>query len=61
MEDEDRPKRLVAHEVGMPIDTMSVGELNERIGLLEAEIARLRSAIAARQQTRSVADSLFKL
>lgn len=61
MEDEDRPKRRVAHEVGMPIDTMSVEELNERIGLLEAEIARLRSAIAARQKTRSVADSLFKL
>lgn len=61
MEDEDRPKRRVTHEVGMPIDTMSVEELNERIGLLEAEIARLRSAIAARQKTRSVADSLFKL
>jgi len=61
MEDEERPKRRVAHEVGMPIDTMSVEELSERIGLLEAEIARLRAAIAARQKTRSVADSLFKL
>ena len=61
MEDEERPKRRVAHEVGMPIDTMSVEELSERIGLLEAEIARLRVAIAARQKTRSVADSLFKL
>jgi len=61
MEDDERPKRRVAHEVGMPIDTMSVEELSERIGLLEAEIARLRVAIAARQKTRSVADSLFKL
>jgi uncharacterized small protein (DUF1192 family) len=61
MEDDERPKRRVAHEVGMPIDTMSVEELSERIGLLEAEIARLRAAIAARQKTRSVADSLFKL
>jgi uncharacterized small protein (DUF1192 family) len=61
MEDEERPKRRVAHEVGMPIDTMSVEELSERIGLLEAEIARLRAAIAARQKTRSVADSRFKL
>ena len=61
MEDEDGPKRRVVHEVGMPIDTMSVEELSERIGLLEAEIARLRVAIAARQKTRSVADSLFKL
>lgn len=60
-DDDDAPKRLKTHEVGMPIDTMSVDELEERIGLLEAEIGRLRDAIAARQRTRSAADSVFKL
>ena len=45
----------------MPIDTMSVDELEERIGLLEGEIDRLREAIAARRKTKSEADSLFKL
>ncbi len=59
--DEDQPrKKLAPHEVGMPIDTMSVGELTERIALLEAEIARLREAIAAREKTRSAAESIFK-
>ncbi len=61
MFEDDEVKRPKGHEVGMPIDTMSVGELEERIALLEAEIARLRQAIAARQQTKAAADSLFKL
>ncbi len=45
----------------MPIDTMSVEELEERIAMLNTEIARLQQAIAARQKTRSEAESLFKL
>ena len=45
----------------MPIDTMSVEELNERIALLKSEIARLEQAVGAREKTRSEADSLFKL
>lgn len=61
MFDEEPVKKPKGHEVGMPIDTLSVGELEERIGMLEAEIARLREAIAARQQTKAAADSMFKL
>lgn len=58
---DDEVKKPRGHEVGMPIDTMSVEELQERIGMLQAEIARLEQAIAARQKVRSEADSLFKL
>jgi uncharacterized small protein (DUF1192 family) len=53
-------KKPKGHEVGMPIDTMSVEELTERIGLLEAEITRLKAAIAARDTTRKAADAVFK-
>lgn len=60
MFDDDEVPRRKTHEVGMPIDTMSVGELEERIALLEEEIARLRAAIDARKQTKAAADSLFK-
>jgi uncharacterized small protein (DUF1192 family) len=60
MFDDDQPKKTRTHEVGMLIDTMSVGELEERIAMLEAEIARLREAIADRQQTKAAADSVFK-
>jgi uncharacterized small protein (DUF1192 family) len=61
MFDDDAPKKKRTHEVGMIIDTMSVDELEERIGLLEVEIARLRDAIAARRKTKDEANSLFKL
>ncbi len=59
MEDEDR-KRPTQHEVGMVLDTLSVGELQERIDLLEAEIARLRTAIAAKGSSRQAAEAAFK-
>ena len=53
-------KKPKGHEVGMPIDTMSVEELNERIGLLEDEIRRLKSAINDRGATRKAADAAFR-
>jgi uncharacterized small protein (DUF1192 family) len=59
-DDEDAPKKRT-HEVGMPIDTMSVDELEERIAMLQGEIERLRQAIAARKMTKDQANSLFKL
>lgn len=58
--DEEAVKKPKAHEVGMPIDTMSVEELADRIALLEGEIARLKAAIDARGATRKAADSIFK-
>jgi uncharacterized small protein (DUF1192 family) len=61
MFDDEERKVPKGHEVGMPIDSMGVGELRERIEMLRAEILRLETAVAARQQTRAVADSLFKL
>jgi uncharacterized small protein (DUF1192 family) len=60
LDDEDAPKKKRTHEVGMPIETMSVDELEERIGLLEGEIERLRQAIAARRKTKDEANSVFK-
>lgn len=59
-DDDDKVNKPRTHEVGMPIDAMSVDELEERIGLLEGEIVRLRQAIDARRRTKDEADSLFK-
>jgi uncharacterized small protein (DUF1192 family) len=53
-------KKPKGHEVGMPIDTMSMEELNERIALLEDEIRRLKEAINDRGATRKAADAAFK-
>ncbi|HEV3044056.1 MAG TPA: DUF1192 domain-containing protein, partial [Roseiarcus sp.] len=51
--DEDavgQPRKAPAtHEIGQAIDALSVHELEERIALLRAEIARLEAGIKARQ------------
>lgn len=40
---------------------MSVGDLEERIRSLKAEVARCEQAIAQRGSTKSAAEKLFKL
>ncbi|HTR13299.1 MAG TPA: DUF1192 domain-containing protein [Roseiarcus sp.] len=56
------PKRKppAAHEMGQSLDDLSSPELQERISMLKAEIARLEQAIGARQATRAAADAAFK-
>ena len=58
--DEDEVRREPVHEVGMPLDTLSVDELSERISLLKTEIARLENAIESKNASRSAADAVFK-
>jgi uncharacterized small protein (DUF1192 family) len=60
-DDEENPRKPKAHEVGMPLDAMSVEELSERIAMLRDEIGRLEQALAARQRTRAAADQLFRM
>jgi uncharacterized small protein (DUF1192 family) len=60
MMDDDNVKHPKTHEVGMVLDSLSVSELEERIRLLEGEIARLRSAISAKGNSRAAAEAAFK-
>jgi len=59
-DDEDRPKKKIAHEIGQELTLLSVAELTDRIGLMREEIARLEADIAKKQATRSAADQFFK-
>ena len=59
-DEDDRPKKKMAHEIGQELTLLSVRELTERIGLLKDEIARLEADIAKKQATRSAADQFFK-
>ena len=59
-EDDDRPKKKIAHEIGQDLTLMSVGELAERIAILKEEIARLEANIASKQASKSAAASFFK-
>lgn len=53
-------KAPAKHEIGQPLDTLSVGELDERIGLLHEEIARLETARHAKEASKKAADAFFK-
>ncbi len=53
-------KAPTVHEVGQPLDALSVDELNERIELLQAEIARLTTARASKEASKLAADAFFK-
>jgi uncharacterized small protein (DUF1192 family) len=59
--DDDEVKKPKAHEVGMPLDALSVEELQGRVELLEAEIARLKAAMDAKRRHKDAAASVFKL
>jgi uncharacterized small protein (DUF1192 family) len=53
-------KKMPEIVLGQDLSTMSEHELVARIAALEAEIARSREAIKARQSTKSAADAFFR-
>ena len=59
-EDEDRPRKKITHDIGQDLALLSVGELNERVALLQAEIERLQAAAASKEASRNAADKFFK-
>jgi uncharacterized small protein (DUF1192 family) len=60
IDEDDRPRKKISHEIGQDLTLLSVAELGERINLLREEIARLEADIARKQATRSAADAFFK-
>ena len=60
IEEDDRPKRKLVHEIGQDLALLSVEEINDRILLLNDEVARLQAALAKKHASRSVADQFFK-
>ena len=60
IDDDDRPKKKVSHEIGQELALLSVTELESRIALMREEIARLEADILKKQASRSAADQFFK-
>jgi uncharacterized small protein (DUF1192 family) len=56
-----RPKAAMIHEIGQPLDSLSVAEIGERILLLNAEIARLERARGSKQDAQAAAAAFFKI
>lgn len=59
-DDDDRPKKKIAHEIGQELSLLSVEELAARVQLLKDEIARLEADMTRKRATRSAADQFFK-
>jgi uncharacterized small protein (DUF1192 family) len=60
IDEDDRPKKKIAHEIGQDLTLLSVGELTERVALLKDEIARLEANMAQKHAQKSAADMFFK-
>lgn len=60
IDDDDKPKKKISHEIGQDLTLLSVEELAERIALLNGEIQRLQSSMQLKRATRDAADRFFK-
>jgi uncharacterized small protein (DUF1192 family) len=60
IEEDDRPKKKIVHEIGQELALLSVGELAERVALLKEEIARIEANMASKSASKSAADQFFK-
>jgi uncharacterized small protein (DUF1192 family) len=60
IEEEDRPRKKVTHEIGQDLSLLSVEELTERIVLMTSEIERLQAAMGKKRASKDAADSFFK-
>ncbi|MEI7806401.1 MAG: DUF1192 domain-containing protein [Hyphomicrobiales bacterium] len=60
IDEDDRPKKKITHEIGQDLSLLSGAELTERVQLLRDEIARLEADMMKKKVSRSTADDFFK-
>ena len=60
IENDDRPRKKISHEIGQDLSLLSVEDLSERVALLTAEIERLQQAAAKKRASKDAANSFFK-
>jgi uncharacterized small protein (DUF1192 family) len=58
--DDEPLKQPKKHEIGQDLSLLSVGELDERIKLLRAEIERLEAERRSKGATKTAAEALFR-
>ncbi|WP_291854385.1 DUF1192 domain-containing protein [Bradyrhizobium sp.] len=60
IEDDDKPRKKITHDIGQDLSLLSVEELAERIALLKQEIVRLDAAMTKKRASKDAANSFFK-
>jgi uncharacterized small protein (DUF1192 family) len=59
-DDDNKPKKKIAHEIGQDLSLLSVDELAARVALMRDEIARLEADMTQKRAKRAAADQIFK-
>jgi uncharacterized small protein (DUF1192 family) len=59
-DEDDKPKKKIAHEIGQDLSLLSVEELAARVQLMHDEIGRLEADMAQKRAKRAAADQIFK-
>ena len=59
-DDDRRPPKPAAHQIGADLSAVSADELRERIRLLEDEIARLRAEVDRKEASKAAASAFFR-
>jgi uncharacterized small protein (DUF1192 family) len=58
----DEPRKIMsAHEIGQDLSMLSISEIDERLEMLEREIARLKEARVKKENSLAAASAFFKL
>ncbi len=60
IEDDDRARKKISHEIGQDLSLLSVEELAERIAQMNTEIGRLQAAMNGKRASREAANQFFK-
>jgi uncharacterized small protein (DUF1192 family) len=60
IDDDDRPRPKITHQLGQDLSLLSFDDLIERVGMLETEIERLKAEAAKKRASRDAAASFFK-
>ena len=60
IEDDDKPRKKITHEIGQDLSLLSVEELTLRIALMNSEIEWLQQAVTKKRASKDAADSFFK-
>ena len=60
IDEDDKPKKKVVHEIGQDLTLLSVEELGARAQMLQDEIKRIETDMAQKRVSRAAADQFFK-
>lgn len=60
IDEDDRPRPKIIHQLGQDLSLLSVDDLNERIVSLQAEVKRLEAEVTKKRASRDAAANFFK-